>query len=200
MAEPAADLDALAAQLPAGYQGHWIAEVVRAFAAARGLDGCDLLDYWQEAVMRAGAKLEEARSENSDPVAYVKRGVRNCLIDLNRRLDVRRQTVALLEGAEADDDDEVPGIEDSDRSAFASREEVDLKRLDDVRVALYATTASSPALAAYWRAYAATNGTDIQVGARLGCHRKTVAKARKAFLRRFRANYEDVRFIRGRAA
>lgn len=198
-------LDTLAAQLPASLAPKWIAEVVRAFCAARDLtEENELLDYWQEAVIVAIKKSNLAISLGKNPIAYLKRGVRFYLIGLNRKLDVRRAAVTSLAGkADEDEDEEThePTIEDFERSAFDSREANELKRLDDVRVALYATIALSPTLAAYWRAYSETDGSDSKIGERLGIHRKTVAKHhRRIFFKRFEANYLAVRTIRGKAA
>lgn len=199
-------LDSLAAALPAALEPKWIAEVVRAFGAARGLtEDNDLLDYWQEAVVVAIEKSNLALSLGRDPVGYLKRGVRFYLIDLNRKLDVRRATVETLATKADEDADEeesqAPTIEDFDRTAFDARDAAELKRLDDVRVALYATIAESPALAAYWRAYRETDGSDSKVAACLGLYRKTIAKHHRAiFLKRFKANYLAVRKIRGKAA
>lgn len=70
-----------------------------------------------------------------------------------------------------------------------------------MRVALYATIAESPALAAYWRFYRETDGSDSKIAARFGLYRKTIAKYHRAiFRKRFKANYLAVRMIRGKAA
>lgn len=199
-------LDTLAAALPASLEPKWIAEVVRAFAAARDLsEDNELLDYWQEAVVVAIEKTNLALKLGKDPVACMKRGVRFLLIGLNRKLDVRRAAVDSLAAKEDEDAENAecraPVIEDFARSAFDKREESELKRLDDVRVALHATIADSPALAAYWRAFRETDGSDSKIGARLGVYRKTVGKHhRRIFLARFKANYLAVRMIRGKAA
>lgn len=61
---PEVNLDALAAELPAAFQGHWIADVVRAFGGARAMvSDEELLDYWQEAVVRAMRALTELEDE-----------------------------------------------------------------------------------------------------------------------------------------
>lgn len=199
-------LDTLAAKLPASLEPKWITEVVRAFGAARGLtEDNELLDYWQEAVLVAIKKTSLALKLGKDPVAFLKRGVRLYLIDLNRKLDVRRATVETLAGKEEENAEEYesrpPVIEDFDRSAFDSREENELKRLDDVRVALYATIADSPDLTAYWRAYRETSGSDREIAKRLGISHPTVATHfRKPFLERFKENYLAVRKIRGKVA
>lgn len=200
------NLDLYAAELPACLQPHYLAEVVRSFCGARGLtEANDLYDYWHEAVMVAVKKRYLALRRGADHVAYIKRGVKFLLTDLNRKLDIRRERVALLAAvAEEDADEDAPReslIDDFDRSAFSTREEVELKRLDDVRVALFATIGNSPALAAYYRAYRETDGSDSKVGARLGLYRKTIAKYhRRIFLKRFKANYLAVRQIRGKSA
>lgn len=195
-------LDTLASELPEEYLPFYLAELVRAFCGARGLtDETDMLDYWQEAVIVAAKKLELAKSHGADSVAYVKRGVQCYLIDLNRKLDVRRDHVSLLAGAaEGEEETAAPMIEDFARSAFDRREVADLRRLDDFNVALYATIALAPELSAYWRAYAKTSGSNRAVAKYLGVHRKTVAKYhRRIFFARFEKNYRIVRQLRGRA-
>lgn len=198
-------LDAYAEDLPPCVQPYWIAEVVRTFCGARGLSETnELYDYWHEAVMVAFKRRYLALRRDADPVAYVKRGVRFYLIDLNRKFDVRTENIALVAPTadEAEDPDAPcnPSMEDYDRSAFAGREEVELKRLDDVRVAIYATIAHAPQLAAYWRAFSKTNGSDRTIADRLDIHRKTVAKVRRHFAGRFAENYLMVRRVRGKAA
>lgn len=200
------NLDLYAAELPACLQPHYLAEVVRSFCGARGLtEANDLYDYWHEAVMVAVKKRYLALRRGADHVAYIKRGVKFLLTDLNRKLDIRRERVALLAAvADEDTDEDAPResvIDDFDRSAFAAREEGELKRLDDVRVALFATIGNSPALAAYYRAYRETDGSDSKVGARLGIYRETVRERyRKPFMARFAENYSYIRQIRGKAA
>ena len=198
------NLDLYAAELPPCLQPHYLAEVVRAFCGARGLtEENDLYDYWHEAVLVAVKKRYLALRRGADHVAYIKRGVKSLLTDLNRKLDIRREKVTSLAATSdenADEDERRESvIDDFERSAFEKREECELKRLDDVRIAIYATIADSPALAAYYRAFAATNGSDREVAKRLGLYRKTVAKYhRRIFLKRFKENYFLIREIRGK--
>lgn len=196
---PEVNLDALAAELPAAFQGHWIAEVVRAFGGARAMvSDEELLDYWQEATFRAAKALNEVekRGEGEERmrVAYVKRAVRSLLTDLNRKYDVRAEVVSGQCGVVSGEEDEVNIVEEAESSAFELKNR---KRIDAFHVALKLVE-DDPKCRAYWEAYVRTDGSDRAVGKRLGLSHTAVRKYyRLPFFKAFKEAWELVKVVRG---
>lgn len=200
---PEVNLDALAAKLPAAFQGHWIADVVRAFGGARAMvSDEELLDYWQEAVVRAMRALAELEGrvgvggecEERVRVAYVKRAVRSLLTDLNRKFDVRSEVVCGQCGVVSEEEDEVDLVEEAESSAFELKNR---KRIDDFHIALKLVE-DDPKCRAYWEAYVGTDGSDRAVGKRLGLSHTAVRKYyRFPFFKAFRTAWEMVKVVRG---
>lgn len=197
---PEVNLDALAAELPAAFQGHWIAEVVRAFGGARAMvSDEELLDYWQEATFRAAKALNEVekRGEGEERmrVAYVKRAVRSLLTDLNRKYDVRSEVVSgQCVVSSGEEDEEVDLVEEAESSAFELKNR---KRIDAFHVALKLVE-DDPKCRAYWEAYVRTDGSDRAVGKRLGLSHTAVRKYyRLPFFKAFKEAWELVKVIRG---
>ncbi|MCQ2367450.1 MAG: hypothetical protein MJ109_00345 [Kiritimatiellae bacterium] len=196
---PEVNLDALAAELPAAFQGHWIADVVRAFGGARAMvSDEELLDYWQEAVVRAMRALTELEGQvevgDGMRVAYVKRAVRSLLTDLNRKYDVRSEVVSGQCGVVSEEEDEVDLVEKAESSAFELKNR---KRIDDFHVALKLVE-DDPKCRAYWEAYVRTDGSDRAVGKRLGLSHTAVRKYyRLPFFKAFKEAWELVKVVRG---
>lgn len=197
---PEVNLDALAAELPAAFQGHWIADVVRAFGGARAMvSDEELLDYWQEATFRAAKALNEVekRGEGEERmrVAYVKRAVRSLLTDLNRKYDVRSEVVSgQCVVSSGEEDEEVDLVEEAESSAFELKNR---KRIDAFHVALKLVE-DDPKCRAYWEAYVRTDGSDRAVGKRLGLSHTAVRKYyRLPFFKAFKEAWELVKVIRG---
>lgn len=201
---PEVNLDALAAKLPAAFQGHWIADVVRAFGGARAMvSDEELLDYWQEATFRAAKALNEVEGrvgvggegEERMRVAYVKRAVRSLLTDLNRKYDVRSAVIndkckVISEG----EDEEIDLVEEAESSAFELKNR---KRIDDFHVALKLVE-DDPKCRAYWEAYVRTDGSDRAVGKRLGLSHTAIRKYyRLPFFTAFKEAWELVKVVRG---
>lgn len=208
------NLDALAAKLPAAFQGHWIADVVRAFGGARAMvSDEELLDYWQEATFRAAKALNEvekrgeispdrresrseryAGCEERMRVAYVKRAVRSLLTDLNRKYDVRSEVVSgQCVVSSGEEDEEVDLVEEAESSAFELKNR---KRIDDFHVALKLVE-DDPKCRAYWEAYVRTDGSDRAVGKRLGLSHTAVRKYyRLPFFAAFRTAWAFVKEVR----
>lgn len=197
---PEVNLDALAAELPAAFQGHWIADVVRAFGGARGMvSDQELLDYWQEAVVRAMRALTELDGRvgvgDGMRIAYVKRAVRSLLTDLNRKVDVRSAVISdkckVISGKEEEEDIDL--VEEAEASAFELK---DRKRIDDFHVALKLLK-DDPKCRAYWEAYVRSDGSDRAVGRRLGLSHTAVRKYfRLPFFAAFRTAWAFVKEVR----
>lgn len=197
---PEVNLDALAAELPAAFQGHWIADVVRAFGGARAMvSDEELLDYWQEAVVRAMRSLTELDGrvgvEDGMRIAYVKRAVRSLLTDLNRKYDVRSEVVSgQCVVSSGEEDEEVDLVEEAESSAFELKNR---KRIDAFHVALKLVE-DDPKCRAYWEAYVRTDGSDRAVGKRLGLSHTAVRKYyRLPFFKAFKEAWELVKVVRG---
>lgn len=197
---PEVNLDALAAELPAAFQGHWIAEVVRAFGGARAMvSDEELLDYWQEAVVRAMRALTELEGRvgvgDGMRIAYVKRAVRSLLTDLNRKYDVRSEVVSgQCVVSSGEEDEEVDLVEEAESSAFELKNR---KRIDAFHVALKLVE-DDPKCRAYWEAYVRTDGSDRAVGKRLGLSHTAVRKYyRLPFFKAFKEAWELVKVVRG---
>lgn len=197
---PEVNLDALAAELPAAFQGHWIADVVRAFGGARAMvSDEELLDYWQEAVVRAMRALTELEGRvgvgDGMRIAYVKRAVRSLLTDLNRKYDVRSEVVSgQCVVSSGEEDEEVDLVEEAESSAFELKNR---KRIDAFHVALKLVE-DDPKCRAYWEAYVRTDGSDRAVGKRLGLSHTAVRKYyRLPFFKAFKEAWELVKVIRG---
>lgn len=196
---PDVNLDKLAAELPAAFQGHWIADVVRAFGGARGMvSDQELLDYWQEAVVRAMRALTELEGRvgvgDGMRIAYVKRAVRSLLTDLNRKVDVRSvvQSAQCLVPSDGDEE-EFDLVEEAETSAFELK---DRKRIDDFHVALKLVE-DDPKCRAYWEAYVRSDGSDRAVGRRLGLSHTAVRKYyRLPFFAAFRTAWAFVKEVR----
>lgn len=194
---PEVNLDTLAAKLPAAFQGHWIADVVRAFGGARGMTSDEeLLDYWQEATARAARALTEVENvggSGEKQVAYVKRAVRSLLTDLNRKYDVRSEVVSGQCVVVSGEEDEVDLVEEAEVSAFELK---DRKRIDDFHVALKLLE-DDPKCRAYWEAYVRSDGSDRVVGRRLGLSHTAVRKYfRLPFFAAFRTAWAFVKEVR----
>lgn len=199
---PEVNLDKLAAELPAAFQGHWIADVVRAFGGARGMTSDqELLDYWQEAVVRAMRALTELEGRvgvgdaERMRIAYVKRAVRSLLTDMNRKVDVRSAVISdkckVISGKE--DEEEIDLVEEAEASAFELK---DRKRIDDFHVALKLLE-DDPKCRAYWEAYVRSDGSDRAVGRRLGLSHTAVRKYyRLRFFAAFRTAWAFVKEVR----
>lgn len=196
---PEVNLDALAAELPAAFQGHWIADVVRAFGGARAMvSDEELLDYWQEAVVRAMRALTELEGRvgvgDGMRIAYVKRAVRSLLTDLNRKYDVRSEVVSGQCGVVSGEEEEIDLVEEAESSAFELKNR---KRIDAFHVALKLVE-DDPKCRAYWEAYVRTDGSDRAVGKRLGLSHTAVRKYyRLPFFKAFKEAWELVKVIRG---
>lgn len=196
------DLDALAAELPAEYEGHWIAELVRSFALARGQgEASPVDDYWQEALVAATEALREADAEDADAnrrTAFVKTAVRSRLTDLNRRIDRRAGIVTSAEDLPRDEDDD-----NGDEHLIEERfEDSAFQRLprsltSDIGLALMLLDAKCRRT---WRAFRDTDGTSREIAAYLGncgkswVHRELLPR----FLEEFSACLALVRRIRGK--
>lgn len=193
------NLDKLAAELPAAFQGHWIADVVRAFGGARGMvNDEELVDYWQEATFRAAKALNEVEEQGGGEekrIAYVKRAVRSLLTDLNRKYDVRSEVVSgQCVVSSGEEDEEIDLVEEAEVSAFELK---DRKRIDGFHVAL-TLVEDDPKCRAYWEAYVRTDGSDRAVGKRLGLSHTAVRKYyRLPFFKAFRTAWELVKVVRG---
>lgn len=197
---PEVNLNRVAAELPTAFLGHWIADVVRAFGGARGMTSDEeLLDYWQEASVRAARALTEVKvkgeGEEESQIAYVKTAVRSLLTDLNRKFDVRSvvqcaQCLVLSDG----DEEEIDLVEEAEASAFELK---DRKRIDDFHVALKLLE-DDPKCRAYWESYVRSDGSDRAVGRRLGLSHTAVRKYyRLPFFAAFRTAWKMVKVVRG---
>lgn len=185
------NLDALAAQLPPEYEGHWIAEVVRNFGHSNGLqEDHQMMDLWQEAVICASRKIAEAAADGVEPVSYVKRGVKSRLSDLNRRLE-------RLERQEGADEDAL------DSAAFAAGKFRPGNRRDDFQSALALVLepegVANPRFRRYWAAFCATNGSDRAVAQVMGIasHHTVHTQYAVPFRTCFKAAYLLVKQLRG---
>jgi len=197
----APELDALAAYLPAEYEGHWIAELVRSFTLAGGRnDAGAFADYWQEALVAATRALEEADEKSVPPerrTAYVKRSVRSRLTDLNRRHDRRAGVVTSAEDQvrDADDDGSLHLIEERfEDSAFAR---LPRRLTSDIGLALMLLDKRTRRT---WRAFRDTNGSSREIAEYLGdvSYVTVQKKTLPALLREFGDALRAVRLIRGK--
>ncbi|MCQ2391537.1 MAG: hypothetical protein MJ240_08930 [Kiritimatiellae bacterium] len=180
------NLDALAAQLPPEYEGHWIAEVVRNFGRARGLtEDHQLMDLWQEAVICAMHKITEAKTKDVNPISYVKRGVTSRLVDLTRRPEPETTAeedvlVAVAEGS--------MGRQDSRRDDFQAA----------LALVLEPEGVANPRFRRYWAAFCATNGSDRAVAQAMGISRHAAqTQYAMPFRTCFKAAYLLVKRLRG---
>jgi len=195
------DVYAYARELPAEYEGQWIAELVRSFAGARGLaDPVTLADYWQEAVIAATDALTlAARKPEVPSVALVKRAVRSRLTDLNRRIDRRAGVVGSTEDLprEEDDDGSLRLVEERfEDSAF---DRLPRRLTSDIGLALVLLGARERRT---WEAFRATSGSSREIAAWLGdvSHMTVQRRLLPNLLTAFRRAYGLVRTIRLKAA
>jgi len=194
-------LDALAAALPAEYEGHWIAELVRSFGRARGrTDPAQVADYWQEALVTATKALRKTDGDTSAGFrkAFVKRAVRSRLTDLNRWGDRRAGVVTSAEDLPRDEEDDGAQRLIEERFADSAFDALPRQLASDVRIALYLLLPPERRL---WRAFRETNGSSREMAAWLGISHMTVQRRlRPALLAAFERAYRLVRTMRQKAA
>jgi len=192
---------ACARELPAEYEGHWIAELVRSFALARGQgEASPVEDYWQEALVAATEALREADARgvsSAERTAFVKRAVRSRLTDLNRRLDRRAGVVTSAEDLPRDEEDDGDEHLIEERFEDSAFQRLPRRLTSDIGLALMLLDAKCRRT---WRAFRDTNGSSREIAAYLGdvSHFTVQKKALPALFAEFASALRTVRMIRGK--
>lgn len=193
--------DACARELPAEYEGHWIAELVRSFALARGQgEASPVDDYWQEALVAATEALREADARGADAntrTAFVKTAVRSRLTDLNRRLDRRAGVVTSAEDLPRDEEDDGDEHLIEERFEDSAFQRLPRRLTSDIGLALMLLDAKCRRT---WRAFRDTNGSSREIAAYLGdTSYKTVQRTLlPELMAAFESGLRSVRLIRGK--